>query len=53
MLKTKFTDTKKSLSVTDRDFHLHYKKVLGLRTSALLLVKELAVDSAYGLVSVC
>ena len=37
----------------DRDFHLRYKKVLGLRTSALLLVKEFAVDSAYGLVSVC
>jgi hypothetical protein len=37
MLKTKFTDTKKSLSITDRDFHLRYKKVLGLRTSALLM----------------
>ena len=37
MLKTKFTDTKKSLSITDRDFHLRYKKVLELRTSALLM----------------
>ena len=37
MSKTKFTDTKKSLSITDRDFHLRYKKVLGLRTSALLM----------------
>ena len=35
--QTLFADTKKSLSITDRDFHLRYKKVLGLRTSAFLL----------------
>ena len=37
MSKTKFTDTKKSLSIVDRDFYLHYKKVSWLRTSALLM----------------